>query len=182
MENTIDLEKLKYPIGIFRKPDHIATELIDDWKKIIQYFPTELEKTIEFLDLEKLNWIYRPYGWSIKQVIHHCADSHMNAFIRFKLTLTEENPIIKPYEEAKWAMLSDGNSDAISSSIFILKGVHLRWNLILNTMCANDFEKNYFHPENQKAFTLAEALGIYAWHCNHHLAHINQALYFKNQF
>jgi hypothetical protein len=182
MKDKNNLEKLKYPIGIFQKPENITDDLINNWKKIIQNFPIELEKTVEKLDLEKLNWIYRPNGWSIKQVIHHCADSHINAFVRFKLALTEENPIIKPYEEAKWANLPDGNADDISSSISILKGVHHRWNLILNYMSKTDFERNYFHPATQKNFTLADALGLYVWHCNHHLAHINQALKFENKF
>lgn len=182
MGDKNNLEKLKYPIGFFEKPTIISNELIIDWKNTIQIFPFELEKVVENLAFEKLNWVYRPNGWSIKQVIHHCADSHMNAFIRFKLALTEENPIIKPYEESKWANLADGNCDDISSSLSILKGVHQRWTMILNYMNENEFDRNYFHPESQKNYSLKEALGLYAWHCNHHLAHINQALKFKNQF
>jgi hypothetical protein len=182
MDKNNILEKLKYPIGIFQKPAIISDELIYDWKNTIQNFPFELEKTIEKLGFEELNWTYRPNGWSIKQVIHHCADSHMNAFVRFKLALTEEHPAIKPYEEAKWANLPDGNSNDIASSILILKGVHQRWNIILNNLNENDFERSYFHPATQKNYSLKEVLGMYAWHCNHHLAHINQALKFENQF
>ena len=131
------------------------------------------------LSVEELNLEYRPEGWSIKQVVHHCADSHMNSFIRFKLALTEETPTIRPYEEHLWAELEDSLSDDLTASIRILEGLHLRWSIVLEVMKESDWDKMYFHPSSQKLFSLKEALGFYAWHCNHHLAHIHQALDIK---
>lgn len=149
---------------------------------MIEDFPSQINTITENLSAEELNWVYRPKGWSIKQVVHHCADSHSNSFIRFKLVLTEEVPTIKPYEEQQWAELVDGNSDVILPSIQIIQGVHVRWVLLMKSLGEKELNRQYFHPANQKISSLKETIGVYAWHCNHHLAHIKQALFYKNKF
>jgi hypothetical protein len=182
MENYKNLEKLKFPIGKFSKPDFISQNDLNNWISDIEIFPTNLMKLTQNLSTEKLNWIYRPDGWTIKQVIHHCADSHINSFVRFKLALTEDLPIIKPYEEAKWAELIDGSSDSIKPSLQIVEGVHARWVLLLKTFKEEELKRKLIHPANNKKYFLDEMIGLYAWHCNHHLAHIEQALLNKGKF
>lgn len=179
---SFDLEKLKFPIGEFQKPDLISKNDLENWITTIENFPTEIKKRTENLSINELNWIYRPNGWKIKQVVHHCADSHINSFVRFKLALTEEIPIIKPYEEQEWAELNDGISDDVSASIQIIEGVHARWVLLLKSFGEKELKRQFIHPANNKTSTLEETIGVYAWHCNHHLAHIEQALLHKGQF
>jgi len=182
MKNNIDIEKLKFPIGRFTCPVEINAGNLEEWKATIKTFPKQLKETTEKLSVTELNWNYRPDGWKIKQVIHHLADSHMNALIRIKLTLTENAPAIRPYEEALWAELPDGLNDDISSSLKIIEGIHDRWAYLLENLSDSDWNKMYFHPENQRLFSVKEALGIYDWHCRHHLAHIEQALFHKGTF
>lgn len=182
MENTQTLETLKFPIGHFTKPNSITENDIQNWIETIALFPSKIKKITSYLSTEELNWCYRPEGWKIKQVIHHCADSHMNSFIRFKLALTEDNPIIKPYEEAKWATLADGDCDDISASLLIIEGVHARWTMLLESFDESHLTKTFTHPESKKTYELKEAIGLYAWHCNHHFAHIEQALIHKGKF
>lgn len=176
------MEELKYPIGKFLCPTEITANHISLWRATIKNFPQELLTTIKDLSTEQLNWQYRPEGWQIKQVVHHLADSHMNALIRFKLTLTEEHPVIRPYEEALWAKHYDETNENLSASIKIIEGVHERWSQLMDHFSPSDWEKIYIHPEHQKLFPLKESLGMYAWHCQHHLAHINQALHYGGKF
>ena len=181
MENPQNLATLKFPIGQFIKPDVITENDIKNWIETLEKFPSKLKNTVLNLSVEELSWKYRPEGWKIKQVIHHCADSHMNSFIRFKLALTESNPNIKPYEEGKWGELIDGNCDDISASLIILQGVHARWTMLLKSFDASDLTKTFTHPESKKTYELKEVIGLYAWHCNHHFAHIEQALMFRGK-
>lgn len=178
----MNVEKLKYPIGHFIKPDIISETDIQIWIEIIANFPTKIKSLTQQLSKDELNLKYRPDGWTIKQVVHHCADSHINSFIRFKLALTEDNPIIKPYEENLWATLADGNSNDLSNSIAIITGIHNKWAFLLTTFSDKEFSKTFFHPASNKTYVLNEALGLYAWHCNHHEAHIKQAIFYKGQF
>ena len=180
--NSEDLEKLKYPIGKFQFPIELTVEQRENWMNYILEFPNILEEIVNPLTTEQLNWHYRPEGWKIKQVIHHLADSHMNAYIRFKLTVTENNPVIRPYEEALWANLHDAQDDVISNSLQILKPLHNRWFIFMKSLNENDWNKSYFHPQHQKLFSLNEALGIYYWHSQHHLEHIKNGLLFQNAF
>ena len=182
MTENFNLEKLRFPIGNFKCPESIDAVQISLWISEIESFPGRIINLTKNLSPFELNWKYRPDGWKIKQVVHHCADSHMNCMVRFKLALTEEIPTIKPYEESKWAKLEDGLSDAISPSLQIIEGIHVKWIILLRSMDKAQFLRQYFHPENQKTISLAEITGFYAWHCNHHLAHISQALFHKNQF
>ena len=182
MKNNLDIEKLKFPIGKCPKADSVSQNDLETWIETIENFPSKLKSFTEKLSVEELNWIYRPKGWSIKQVVHHCADSHINSFIRFKLALTEDVPTIKPYEEASWAELADGTSNDISSSLQIIEGLHARWVLLLKSLVGKELKRQFFHPENLKIASLEETIGVYAWHCNHHLAHIEQALLHKGHF
>lgn len=176
------LEKLKFPIGHFVLPSEISEALMENWKSEIKQLPEQLQTLTKNLSEEEANLVYRPNGWNIKQVIHHLSDSHSNALIRFKLTITEENPTIKTYAENLWAELADGNDTNISYSLTMLTAIHYKWSLLLANWSKNDWEKTYFHPEANKSVTLKEMIGLYAWHGNHHLAHIKQALEYKGAF
>ncbi|MBK9255078.1 MAG: putative metal-dependent hydrolase [Saprospiraceae bacterium] len=166
------IEQLKYPIGHFELPDDITMEILSNWIKDISTFPFRLNQEVKDLSSDQLDTPYRPDGWTIRQVVHHCADSHMNSFIRLKLSLTEENPTIKPYHEDRWANLPDCIDYLVESSVKIIEGIHERWIVLLNNMSPQDFNRSYFHPGSNKKFSLLEMTGLYAWHCNHHLAHI----------
>ena len=178
----IEIEKLKFPIGKFIKPDPITPHHLKEWISDIEQFPERLKVLVAGLTEEQLNWIYRPGGWMIKQVVHHCADSHMNSFIRFKLVLTEDYPTIKPYMEHLWANLPDTLAVPITESIVILEGLHVRWSILLKSLDSNDLKRKFVHPEYETEYSLAENIGIYAWHGNHHLAHIQQAIEAKGKY
>jgi hypothetical protein len=182
MVNDIDLEKLKYPIGKFKKPDLITSSHLNAWIHDIELLPDRLNDIVLNLTREELEYHYRPDGWTIKQVVHHCADSHMNSFIRFKLALTEDTPTIKPYFQERWAELQDVTDADISDSMNILKGLHSRWTRLLKSLSENEIKKEFLHPETNKTIALGVTISLYAWHSNHHLAHINQALEFRGIF
>jgi len=176
------LEKLKYPIGQFNKPEQIDADLIERWVNDIQLFPQRLQALVEPLSIAQLNWQYRPEGWKIKQLVHHCADSHLNSIIRFKLALTEDSPTIRPYYEDRWANLADSLDDDITDSLSFIQALHKKWVSLLKNLTPEDLQKEFIHPEHNKRFSLAETVGTYAWHCNHHLAHIKQAIEYKGNF
>ncbi len=176
------LEDLKFPIGPFKMPENVTSEILNNWIAEIQQLPNELINVVQNLSKKELKLIYRPNGWNIKQVVHHLADSHANALIRYKLTLTEENPTIKPYAEDLWAELVDSLDDDISYSLLLLKGLHHKWHLLLVSMDENHWERTYFHPQSKKTVALKEMIGLYAWHGKHHVAHIKQALENKGEF
>lgn len=178
----MNLELLKFPIGPFNKPSEFSETYILEWIRVIETFPNELESLCSGLNIEALNWVYRPNGWSIKQVIHHCGDSHMNSLIRFKLALTEVQPTIRPYYEDLWAKLEDSQDDDISYSLSLLKGLHYRWVKLLKSLTPDQLARTFVHPEHGETFTLVETIANYAWHCNHHKAHIEQAIQYKGSF
>ena len=180
--NQQDIDLLRYPIGKFLKPIGFSKEFISQNIEIIDQYPGLLKNEVFHLSNEELKLIYRPGGWNIAQVVHHTADSHMNAFIRFKLTLTETTPTIKPYLQHLWAQLPDCIDVPIEASLKILEGLHLRWSTLLRTLSENDFEKKYIHPEQQREVTLYEVLALYAWHCKHHFAHVQQAKKHRGKF
>jgi len=129
----------------------------------------------------ELNYKYRPDGWTIKQVVHHCADSHINSIIRFKLALTEDTPTIRPYFEDRFAELNDYR-ETIDTSVSILNGVHKKLGILLKNLSKEDLKREFVHPEHGKHFSVEETIGVYAWHSNHHLAHIKKALNSKGKF
>ena len=165
-------EELKYPIGRFQRLSAYSPSLILESIDTIAAFPAKLRKEVEYLSDEQLDTHYRPEGWTIRQVVNHCADSHINAFVRFKLTLTENNPTIKLYEEGLWAKLPDSKNIPAAPVLLLLEGLHLRWMVLLKAMTVADMKKAYVHPEQNRIITLEEATVTYNWHCNHHLAHI----------
>jgi len=178
----MNLENFKFPIGKFQFDSDISSEEVQEWITTIQSFPDKIKSITRSLTEEQFNWRYRPEGWMIKQVVHHLADSHMNAIIRIKLALTEDAPVIRPYEESLWAQLCDGLDNDISASMKIIQGVHAKWTNILQHLSEEEWNKMYFHPQHQRLFSIKEGLGIYDWHCRHHLAHIEQALHYKGAF
>ncbi len=167
----MDLETLKYPIGTFKKPEQFDASLLQAYLQTIIDFPDLLQKETGWLSDEQLDTPYRPEGWSIRQVVHHCADSHMNAFIRFKLTLTEQKPTIRPYQEALWAKLADCRMP-VAASLKLLEGLHARMAELWKNLSDSDLQKRYVHPQYQTEYSLAEAMALYDWHSRHHLAHI----------
>ena len=177
-----EIFKLKFPIGKFHYPKEITSELKLSWIGIIKSLPSKLEEKLSGINNEQLDFAYRPEGWSIKQVVHHLADSHMNAFIRTKMALTEDSPTIKPYYERRFAITVDGNSYEIESSMSILKGVHARFTQLLESLDEDGFSKTYVHPESKRTYRIDAVLALYAWHSMHHLGHINQALSSKGAY
>ena len=173
MENN---DNLKYPIGKFQKPTLIDKRNIENWISIIEDFPKKLNIEINNLEEKDFEKQYRPNGWTVRQIINHCADSHMNSLIRFKLALTEQRPVIKPYLEDLWAELSDTKVIPVKSSLMILEGLHERWVYLLNSLSNEDLERQFEHPETGELISLKMNIGIYAWHCEHHLAHIKNAI------
>jgi hypothetical protein len=165
-------QDLRFPIGPFKRPDTITKDMLAVWISDISSFSARLKQEVAHLDNVQLDTRYRPDGWTIRQVVHHCADSHTNSITRFKLALTEDRPTVRPYFEDRWAELADCKDFPIESSLKILEGLHQRWTALLNNMSESDFERSFIHPEHGQEFRLNEVTGIYAWHCNHHLAHI----------
>ncbi len=131
-----------------------------------------MENAILNLDEQQLNIPYRDGGWTVKQVVHHVADSHMNAYVRFKLALTEDNPTIKPYEEALWAELSDTKNLPVNISLTLLHALHARWVELMKNMTEEEWNRTIFHPEQKRKIKLWDMAGTYAWHGKHHAAHI----------
>ena len=179
---SLDLNHLKYPIGKFVKPEQISESLIKEWINTIEVLPKQLSEITKDLTIEQLNLLYRPDGWTIKQVVHHLADSHINSLIRFKLALTEDVPTIKPYHEDRWAKLIDGNDNDLTNSLSLLTGLHAKWVMLLRSLTKDELKREFIHPEHGKRFSLEETMGIYAWHSKHHLTHIEQALKHQGQF
>ena len=165
------MEDLKYPIGKYIVQP-FSDKQWQEWLNDIKFLPQHLENAILNLDEAQLATPYREGGWTLKQLVHHVADSHMNAYIRFKLGLTEDNPVIKPYDEAAWAEMSDTRNLPINISLTILHAVHSRWNEVLKNMSREELDRTVVHPQHNKVMTLWDLLGMYAWHSKHHVAHV----------
>jgi DinB superfamily len=169
--DTPDLEKLRYPIGRFDPAAAIAPGqrrmLIDS----IAAVPARVRAAIAGLDDAGLDTPYRDGGWTIRQLVHHVPDSHLNAYVRFKWTLTESEPVIKTYDEAAWARLPDSSVTPIDVSLLLLESVHARWDVLLRSMSDEDFAKKLNHPE-WGPFELNTMVRMYEWHGRHHVAHI----------
>jgi hypothetical protein len=167
---------VRYPIGKFEATP-FSEELKNKWINDIRFLPNDIEIVIQGFDEYQLDTPYRDGGWTVKQLVHHIADSHMNAYIRFKLALTEENPTIKPYEEAEWAKLPDTFQVPVNVSVTLLHALHRRWTVINENISEADFiNKTVFHPEHQMQISIWHLLGMYAWHGRHHLAHIKNLI------
>ena len=165
------MEDLRYPIGKY-EPQPFSVKQLQDWLIDIQFLPQHLENAVTNLDEAQLATPYRDGGWTVKQLVHHVADSHINAYIRFKLALTEDNPTIKPYDEAAWARLADTQIVPINISLTLLHAVHVRWVEVIRSIKEEEWNRTLFHPEHKKEMTLWYLLGSYAWHGRHHTAHV----------
>ncbi|HCY75413.1 MAG TPA: putative metal-dependent hydrolase [Ignavibacteriales bacterium] len=163
----------RYPIGRFDRNINITREMRSDFIKTIETLPSQLKKEVENLSPQQLDTPYRDGGWTIRQVVHHIPDSHVNSYVRFKLALTEDNPQIKTYEEHLWAELPDTFNTPIEISLQLLDSVHKRWAILLRSLTDEQFEKTFQHPEWGN-ITLRKTLALYAWHSKHHLAHITE--------
>lgn len=164
------MDKLKYTIGKFEFDETAGSKEINEWIAGIDHLPDQLEHAVVGLSGQQLDTPYREGGWTIRQVVHHLGDSHMNAFIRTKLLLTESEPVITAYDEKKWARLRDSELP-VETSLAILKGLHKRWVRILEFVSQEEWEKKLNHPE-KGLISLKRITALYAWHGNHHLAHI----------
>ena len=162
---------LRYPIGKFEFAGEITAAQREQWIREIELLPAKLKEAVVGLSEDQLNLPYREGGWKLRQVVHHLADSHINSYTRFKLALTEETPTIRPYYEDRWAELADSKAE-IQVSIALLEALHQRWVILLRSLTEADFQKTFYHPESGATTSLGYNLGIYAWHGNHHVAHI----------
>lgn len=165
-------EDLRFPIGKFDAELKITKRLRNQFIEAIANYPDVLFEEIKNLWDDELDTPYRPEGWTVRQLVHHIADSHMNSYIRFKLALTEDAPTIRPYFEDRWAEIEDSKMP-IDASMKIIRGVHARWANVLNSMSDEDFRRRLVHPESGE-WTLEKMLGLYDWHGRHHLAHITE--------
>ena len=165
---------LRYPIGTFQYEGEISREVISKWIREIEELPDLLREAVKDLDENQLNTAYRQNGWTVRQVIHHLADSHMNAYIRLKLALTEDSPLVKTYDETAWAELTD-YSFPVEGSLLVLEGLHNHWADLLRNLNLNDLQRTFTHPELGEVL-LYKNIGMYAWHGKHHLAHITSLL------
>ncbi len=161
----------RYPVGKFIVPETITSELRASGCAEIAAFPRKLREAAAALSAKQLETSYREGGWTARQVIHHIADSHLNSYVRFRLALTEDVPTIKPYDEARWAELSDAKSAPIEASLSLIDSMHDRWSRLLESMTPADFARTFRHPDLGER-TLDATVQLYAWHGRHHLAHL----------
>ena len=170
------LEHSKYPIGKATIPASISSNQVKEWIKILEEFPVKITDLVKNLDGKQLDTPYRSEGWTIRQVVHHLADSHHNSYTRFKWALTEDKPTIKAYFEERWAELHDSKSAPIPLSLNALTTTHAKLVYLLKGLSQDDLESTFIHPDGNEEVSLKENIGIYAWHCNHHYAHIKNLM------
>ena len=171
-----DLEQAKYPVGRFaRLTAPLDRTARQECIETIEQAPAQIRTLVERLGASDLERQYREDGWTIRQVVHHVPDSHVNAYVRFKLAITEDTPTIKPYDEQAWSELVDVQHVPVQVSLDLLTAVHVRWVSVLRGMSESDYLRAYNHPD-MGIVPLYEALALYAWHCQHHTAHIQRAL------
>ena len=169
------MNDLSYPIGPFSlKNVTVAPEERAGLISAIAELPAQFRSAVHGLSEAQFETPYRPGGWTVRQVVHHVPDSHLNAYVRFKLALTEENPTIKPYEESRWAELPDTAGTQIGVSLVMLEALHRRWVVLLKSMSDQQWGRTYFHPDHQASLRLDAILAMYAWHGKHHTAHITR--------
>jgi hypothetical protein len=175
----IDIEYLKYPIGKFAKPDSVSEQQLKEAISYLKEFPIYLAQTVSLFTETQLETPYRPGGWTVKEVVHHLADSHMNMFLRFKLALAEESPTISPYNESVWSKMEDYKLP-VTIGLNLVSGVHSKLGALMDVMQTADFERTYFHPESKSYVPLFDVINFYKWHSEHHLAHIQYLMIREN--
>ena len=172
----IDLEKLKYPIGHFEYSRQVSRDTIADWVRVLEELPCTLEGLVGHLSGEQLDTPYRPEGWTVRQLAHHIADSHHHSYTRFKWALTENEPVIKAYDEKAWGSLSDAKTAPVELSLSYLKALHSKMVFLLRGLSSEDLNKCYTHPDGNVKISVKGNIGKYAWHSRHHCAHIQGLL------
>lgn len=165
------MDELRYPVGRFDKEVQVTESNRSLLIEEIAATPSQLRAAVAGLTAEQLGTPYRPGGWTVKQVVHHLPDSHLNAYVRFKLALTEDWPTVKTYDEAKWAELEDSYQAPVDISLDLLESLHARWLVLLRALRQEDFARGFRHPQSGE-ITLGTTLALYAWHGRHHVAHI----------
>jgi transposase len=175
MSETVELQEVdpRYPVGRFKRPEAVTPELRLAAIAEIAAMPAALTNALEGLDREQLDTPYREGGWTVRQLVHHIADSHMNAFARMRLALTEEWPTIVAYDEKAWAMLHDSTAAPVGWSVGLIENMHARWVLLLESLTDEQWQRGFKHPE-RGASTLELTTLLYAWHSRHHVAHITK--------
>jgi len=163
---------LRYPIGKYTFANSPTRQQVAEWVEDVARTPAALRAAVRGLADGQVETPYRPGGWTVRQLVHHLADSHLNAYTRFKLALTEDTPTIKPYDEAAWADLEDNRTVPIAVSLDLLEALHIRWVALLRAMTPEQMNRSFVHPEKGRAMRLDGALGLYAWHGRHHVAHV----------
>lgn len=166
------VEQLSYPIGQFVFNTNANEQETRNWIADIELLPGQLKNAVKGLRDAQLDTPYRDGGWTVRQVVHHVADSHMNAYIRFKLALTEDSPIIKPYNEKLWAELDDSKYLSIEISLSLIESLHIRWVYVLKKIQPADYSRTVFHPESKREMSVKFLMNLYSWHGKHHTAHI----------
>jgi hypothetical protein len=162
----------RYPIGKFERRDELGANERRAMIDTIAAAPARMREAVAGLSDTQLDTPYREGGWTVRQVIHHLPDSHLNAYTRLKLAMTEEDPMIRPYDEASWAGLADSQLTPIEVSLMLLESLHARWVTLMRSMSENDFRRTLRHPEHSGVLTLDWLVAMYAWHSRHHVAHI----------
>jgi hypothetical protein len=165
------MAELRYPIGCFVRPETVTESQLAEWTAVLAGAPALAAQAVQGLTDQQLDTPYREGGWTVRQVIHHMADSHQHAAMRFRFALVEEQPQIKPYEEAVWATLPDAAGAPVEPSLAILTGVHDRWVHLIQALEPAQFARTFLHPESGW-MRLDQQIGLYAWHTRHHLAQI----------
>ena len=167
------MNDLRYPIGKFHFDGTLSDEQKQAFLDEIARTPANLRAAVKGLSEVQLDTPYRPDGWTVRQVVHHIPDSHLNSYVRFKLALTEDEPTIKPYAEDRWAELADTKSTPIEVSLTLLESLHDRWIRLLRSLSQEDWKRTFRHPD-LGAMTLEKSLALYAWHGRHHVAHVTE--------
>lgn len=165
-------DALRFPVGDFTAPASTTSGIRAAHIQTLRLLPERLREAVAGLNEKQLDSPYREGGWTVRQVVHHVADSHANSFIRFKLALTEDWPTIKPYDQAAWAELADGRNFPVEISLDWLTALHQRWVALLESLTEDDFRRGYVHPASGGKQNLAQVLALYDWHSRHHTAHI----------
>ena len=166
------MDDLRYPIGKFTFAENLSDKERGQVIAAITEAPANLRAAVSGLSDEQLETPYRPGGWTVRQVVHHVFDSHLNSYTRFRLALTEDEPLIKPYDEGAWAELIDAKTAPVEVSLTLLEALHTRWVMLLNSLSPSDWQRTFRHPE-LGVVSLEKNVQLYAWHGKHHVAHIN---------
>jgi uncharacterized damage-inducible protein DinB len=164
------MEAPQNPAGAFVLEVNYTPQRRHEFIAVIEAAPAAMRKAVTGLTDEQLDTRYR--NWTIRQIVHHMTDSHVNSYVRFKWTLTEERPTIKPYDDGRWAALADSRTGDVRAPLALLEGLHIRWVQLLRSLSEEQFNRSFFHPDSGQTVSLNEALCYYAWHCRHHTAQI----------